>query len=83
MRVSFHVAFLAVQVRAILSPGQYEKLKMVPQQAIGGYSEAPRLIIRERFNKSQDRVTAQLASAGCFVDKQRASLAACSLNWLG
>jgi len=42
-------------MKAILSPGQYEKLNMVPQQAIGGYSEAPRLIIRERFNNSQDR----------------------------
>ena len=27
IRVSFHVAFLAVQVKAILSPGQYEKLR--------------------------------------------------------
>jgi hypothetical protein len=52
IRVSFPVAFLAVQVRAILSPGQSEKLKAVRQQAIaGGYSEAPRLIIRERFKQ--------------------------------
>jgi hypothetical protein len=36
IRVSFHVAFLAVQVKAILSPGQYEKLKTVRQQAIEG-----------------------------------------------
>jgi hypothetical protein len=55
---------------------------MVPQQALGGDSEAPRLIIRERFNNSQDMVTTQLASASCFVDKQQASLAALFLNWL-
>jgi hypothetical protein len=36
IRVSFPVAFLAVQVRAILSPGQYEKLKTVRQRAIEG-----------------------------------------------
>jgi hypothetical protein len=34
IRVSFSVAFLAVQVRAILSPSQYEKLKTVRQRAI-------------------------------------------------
>jgi len=36
IRVSFPVASLAVQVRAILSPGQSEKLKAVRQQAIAG-----------------------------------------------
>jgi hypothetical protein len=36
IRVSFHVAFLAVEVKGILSPGQYEKLKTVRQQAIEG-----------------------------------------------
>jgi hypothetical protein len=34
IRVSFPVAFPAVQVRAILAPGQYQKLEMIPQQAI-------------------------------------------------
>ena len=82
IHVSFPVAFLAVQVRAILLPGQSEKLKAVRQQAIAGASEEPRLIIRERFNNSQEKVTAQLASASCFVDKQRASLAASALNRL-
>jgi hypothetical protein len=53
-----------------------------PTGARGGYPETAGRIIRERFNNSQDRVTAQLASASCFVDKQRASLAVSSLNWL-
>jgi len=34
IRVSFQFALLAVQVRTILSPGQYEKLKTVRQRAI-------------------------------------------------
>ena len=34
IRISFHVVFLAVQVKAIRSPGQCEKLNAIRQQAI-------------------------------------------------
>ena len=69
IRVSFPVAFLAVQVRAILSPGQSEKLTAVRQQADPrGYSETTRPIIRE-IQQLGGRTTAWLASASCFVDK--------------
>ena len=64
--------------RGSLSGGMIQR----PTGARGGYSETAGRIIRERFNNSQDRVTARLASASCFVDKQRASLAVSSLNWL-
>ena len=69
IRLSFHVAFLAVQVRAILSPGQYEKLKTIRQRATQeAIQKRLRPIIRE-IQQLRGRTTAWLASASCFVDK--------------
>jgi hypothetical protein len=69
-------------MKAILSPGQYQKLKMVPQQAIGGYFEATAADNSREMQQLTGEGHCPARFRQLFVDKRRASLAACSVNWL-